>query len=53
MVLADSATLPPTQVQAQLRQQLNLLLNEADWQQIMVTALSAVELNQVDRVACV
>lgn len=53
MMLADSVVLPPTQIQAQLRQKLNLFLNEADWQQITATALSAVELNQVDQVACV
>jgi len=52
-VLADSATVLPTQIQAQLRQQLYLLLNEADWQQITATASAAVEsklLKQVARV---
>lgn len=42
-LLADSATLAQPELQARLRQQLHALLNEADWQQITTTALSALE----------
>lgn len=41
-LLPDSASLPPTELHSQLRQQLHSLLNESDWQQIAVTAAEAV-----------
>jgi hypothetical protein len=52
-VLADSVKLSPDQVQAQLRQQLYLLLNKADWQLITTTALAVVESKLLEQVACV
>lgn len=42
-LLADAETLPPSQLQARLRQQLYSLLDTADWQTITATALAAVE----------
>ena len=50
-LLADAATLSPTELQAQLRQQLHRLLNSSDWQSITVAALAAVESKLLSQVA--
>lgn len=52
-LLADAGTLPPPQLQAQLRQQLYLLLDAADWQTITATALSAVESKLLEQITAV
>lgn len=50
-LLADVETLPPAQLQAQLRQQLYQLLDASDWQTITATALSAVESKLLKQIA--
>ncbi len=52
-LLADAGTLPPPQLQAQLRQQLYLLLDASDWQTITATALSAVESKLLEQITAV
>jgi hypothetical protein len=52
-LLADADTLPPPQLQAQLRQQLYLLLDAADWQTITATALAAVESKLLEQITAV
>lgn len=51
-LLADAGTLPP-QLQAQLRQQLYLLLDASDWQTITATASSAVESKLLEQITAV
>ncbi len=52
-VLPDSVTLPPIELQAQLRQQLYQLLTASDWQSITAAALAAVESKLLQQVAAV
>lgn len=52
-LLADAGTLPPPQLQAQLRQQLYLLLDASDWQTIAATASAAVESKLLEQITAV
>ena len=52
-LLADAATLSPTELQASLRQQLHRLLNLSDWQSMTAAALAAVESKLLRQVAAV
>jgi hypothetical protein len=50
-LLTETATLPPTELQLQIRRQIYALLTPTDWQSITATALAAVELKLLKQVA--
>ena len=52
-LLAQAATLSPTELQAQLRQQIHRLLNSSDWQGITAAALADMESKLLSQVAAV